>query len=135
MEKDKFYKFLADLEDMSEMQLITVKGLCESLLGNKKPLEPYPTNTPGVSPYVVTKSNIPECCKNCPNFKDGAICHCTLPYMTQTGDGFGVTYTEKTVPPVRTITTNTSSDIDVNPNLTVSLNSKAWQSSRFSKNS
>ena len=55
--------------------------------------------------------------------------------MTQTGDGFGVTYTEKTGPTGRTITTNTSSDIDVNPNLTVSLNSKAWQSSRFSKNS
>jgi len=36
----------------------------------------------------------PDCCKNCPNYKDGKVCNCALPYMTNTGfqvtcsDGF-----------------------------------------------
>lgn len=37
----------------------------------------------------VSDDSIPSCCRNCANHpKNGGsgICHCTLPYMTSTGD-------------------------------------------------
>lgn len=111
MDKESFYKYLADLEKLSKTQLIMVKSVIEGLLkGNTELNIPYT--------YVLPKyDNIPNCCKNCPNFKEGAICHCTLPYLEQFRDPIPNPYISSP-PPLRTVTTD-GTGVYTEPNITI----------------
>ena len=110
MKKEEFYKYLADLEKMSKTQLIMIKSVCEGLIGQN--------DLPGYSgdwfkPYTITTNNsdIPNCCKNCPSYKEGAVCCCVLPYLEQNRTGSPW--------PIRTVTTSNTDDININPNTIV----------------
>lgn len=115
MKKEDFYKYLADLENLSKTQLIMVKSVIEGMLK-----EPYDTVFPYT--YILPKNNndnIPNCCKNCPNFKVGAVCHCTLPYLEQFRDPLPQQYTSPL--PGRVITTD-GTGIYTEPNTVITSN-------------
>lgn len=113
MDKKEFYKYLADLETLSEAQLIIVKNIIEGML---KPEWEKVAPIGVINTHVPPMDNIPDCCKNCPNFKEGAVCHCTLPYLEQQRK---YDYTGGNVPPRTVITTGNTSDIYLNPNTIV----------------
>lgn len=111
MEKEDFYKYLGDLEKLSKMQLLMVKSMVDGLLKETDNVH----NIATTSPFKF--DNIPNCCKHCPNFKEGAICHCTLPYMEQFREPIGQPFVDNPLP-IRTITTD-GTGVYTEPNTTI----------------
>lgn len=126
MEKGEFYKYLSELDKLSNAQLIIVKSVIEGLLKNNGYNNgllgglTYPTIT--VPNWSNVNKNIPNCCKNCPNFKEGAICNCTLPYLEQqrTNGEYHRDYNEVNVPPLTVKTTSNTSDLNIPNNIVTS---------------